>query len=76
MHFPNWLCIYDAIGLLWQTVSNPGLNKVSKETFSHELDSLYADWLQQNLLKSGHPALNKTNMDCTSFPRLIMSLSE
>ena len=74
--FPNWLCIYDAIGLLWQTVSNPGLNKVSKETFSHELDSLYADWLQQNLLKSGHPALNKTNMDCTSFPRLIMSLSE
>ena len=74
--FPNWLCIYDAIGLLWQTVSNPRLSKVSEETFSHELDSLYADRLQQKLLKSGHPALNKTNLNCTSFPKLISMLSE
>ena len=74
--FPNWLCIYDVIGLLWKTVSNPHLIEVSKETFSHELESLYADQLQQELLKSGHPALNKTNLDCISFPRLISSLSE
>lgn len=74
--FPNWLCIYNAIGLLWQTVSNPRLYEVSEETFSHELDILYADRLQQELLKSSHPALNKTNLDCTSFPRLISSLSE
>lgn len=74
--FPNWLCIYDAIGLLWQTVSNPRLGKVSEETFSHELGSLYSDRLQQKLLKSGHPALNKTHLDCTSFPRLISSLAE
>ena len=74
--FPNWLCIYDAIGFLWQTVSNPRLSKVSEETFSHELDSLNTDRLQQKLLKSGHPALNKTNMDCASFPRLISSLAE
>lgn len=74
--FPNWRCIYDALGLLWQTVSNPGLNKVSEETFSHELDNLYADRLQQNLLKSGHSSLSKTNLDCASFPRLISSLTE
>ena len=74
--FPNWLCIYDAIGLLWQAVSNPHLSKVLEETFSNELESLYADRLQQELLKSGHPALNKTKMDYTSFPRLILSLSE
>ena len=74
--FPNWLCIYDAIGLLWQTVSNPHLGKVSEETFSHELGRLYEDRLQQKLLKSGHPALNKTKLDCNSFPRLISSLAE
>ena len=74
--FPNWLCIYDAIGLLWQTVSNPRLSEVSEETFSHELDSLYVDRLRRKLLKSGHPALCKTNWDRTSFPRLISSLAE
>ena len=74
--FPNWLYIYDTIGLLWQTVSNPRLSKVSEETFSHELSSLYSDRLRQKLLKSEHPALNKTNLDCASFPRLISSLAE
>ena len=74
--FPNWLCIYDTIGLLWQTGSNPRLSKVSEETFSHELGCLYSDRFQQKLLKSGHPALNKTNLDCASFPRLISSLAE
>ena len=74
--FPNWLCIYDAVGLLWQTVSNPHLGEVSEETFFHELGSLYSDRLQQKLLKSGHPALGKTNLDRTSFPRLISSLTE
>ena len=74
--FPNWLCIYDAIGLLWQTISNPHLGEVSEETFSNELDCLYSDRLQQKLLKSGHHALGKTNLDHTSFPRLISSLAE
>lgn len=74
--FPNWLSIYDSIGLLWQTVSNPRLNDVSSETVSNELETLYAECLRKKLLTSGCPGLSKTGLDLTEFPKLISVLAE
>ena len=72
--FWNWPAIYDSIGLLWQTCSNPLLCKVSEETFRNELQSLYRDNLQKKLLTSGSPPFEKTNLDLREFPRLIQRI--
>lgn len=74
--FPNWLNVYDSIGLLWQTVCNPRLNDVSSETVRNELETLYTECLQKKLLTSGCPGLNKTGLDLTELPKLISALAE
>ena len=74
--FWNWPSIYDAIGLLWQTCSNPFLKKVSDETVRNEFQSLYREKLQKKLLASGCPAFEKTNLDLQEFPRLIQQIYE
>lgn len=74
--FPNWLNIYDSIGLLWQTISNPHMNDVSAETVRNELDRLYADRLQKKLVTSVHPLFNKNELDLARFPKLISTLGE
>lgn len=74
--FPNWLNIYDSIGLLWQTVSNPRLNDVSSETVRNELETLYAERLRKKLMTSGCSGLNKTGLDLTELPKLISALAE
>ncbi len=57
--FPNWLDVYDSIGLLWDTLLNPNLAKVSDETFKNELRTIYHDKIQNRLIASGHPAIVK-----------------
>lgn len=74
--FPNWLNIYDSIGLLWQTVCNPRLNDVSDETVRNELDTLYTERLRKKLLTSGCPVFGKTGLDPADFPKLISALTE
>lgn len=72
--FWNWPSIYDAIGLLWQTCSNPFLKKVSEETVGNEFQSLYREKLQKKLLVSGCPDFEKTNLDLRAFPALIQRI--
>jgi hypothetical protein len=74
--FPNWSNIFDSIGLLWQTVSNPNLRKVSAETFQNELRRIYRDELQTKFLSSGHAALGKADLNVSDFPKSIRLLGK
>lgn len=74
--FPNWLNIYDSIGLLWRTVSNPNLAKVSAETFQNELRRIYIDELQKKFLTSGHAVLSKADLNYLDLPKDIRLLGK
>ena len=69
--FPNWLDIYDSIGFLWETLSNPNMEKVSEETFQNELKTLYENKIQKRFLMSGHPAIIKQAIDIAVLPKTI-----
>lgn len=55
--FPDWPRIYDTLGLLWRTVSNPNLAGVSGETFRNELQKFHADRLQEQLMTAGQASV-------------------
>ena len=57
--FPNWLEVYDSIGLLWKTISNPNLAKVSENTFQNELRNIFDNKIQKTLLTSVNPDIIK-----------------
>lgn len=55
--FFNWLNIYDTLGLIWQSISNPRLSKLSDETINSMLTTLYENKLQRLLINSNAPSL-------------------
>ena len=63
--------LFDAVGLLWQTCSNPFWEKVSEETIRNEFQNLYREKLQKKLLMSGCASFEKSNLDLREFPQLI-----
>lgn len=69
--FWNWMNLFDVVGLLWQTCSNPFWKKVSEETIRIELQNLYREKLLKKLLTSGCSAFEKSNLDLRDFPQLI-----
>ena len=72
--FWNWPNLYDAVGLLWRSCSNPFWAKVSPETVGNELRTLYREKLRGKLLASGCPVLAKTNLDLREFPELLRQI--
>ncbi len=72
--FAAWSNIYDSIGLLWQTCSNPALAEVSDETFQNELKNLYSDKIRQKQIHSHHPLLKKTGLKLFDFSQIIQDL--
>ncbi len=72
--FAAWTPIYDSIGLLWQTCSNPALAEVSEETFQNELKNLYLDKIRLKQINSHHPLLRKTDAELPDFPEIIQLL--
>ena len=57
--FPNWLEVYDSIALIWKTISNPNLAKVSDITFQNELKIIFDGRIQKTLLLSANPDIAK-----------------
>ncbi len=72
--FAAWADIYDSIGLLWQTCSNPMLAEVSEETFQSELKNLYRSKIQKRQINSCHPGIQKSTLDPIEFPQIIQTL--
>lgn len=56
-HFPRWNRLYDALGLLWETVSNPRLAHLSETTFRGEIARVMKNGVRQGLLQCGLPPL-------------------
>ena len=57
--FPNWLDVYESIGLLWKTLSNPNLAKVSENTFQNELRNIFDTKIQKTILTSDNSEIIK-----------------
>ncbi len=72
--FASWTNIYDSLGQLWQTCSNPTLAEVSEATFQNELKNLYHDRILPKQVDSYHPAFQKTGMDLMNLPKIIPNL--
>ena len=72
--YPNWLDVYDSISILWRTVSNPNMVKVSDETFKNELRTLYDSKLHSRFISSGHHGLMKISQDLANYPKVIQEI--
>lgn len=59
--FPRWQFVYDALGLIWETVSNPRLEALSQQTFHGEIRKVLQHSARRLFLHAGLPALQ--NMD-------------
>ena len=48
--FPDWKNLFDALGILWETVSNPRLAALSEATFRSELERVFEESVGNALL--------------------------
>lgn len=55
--FPHWLHLYDALGLLWETVSHPRLVSLSSQTQKAEWSRVYKRSVRRHLMLSRLPML-------------------
>ena len=74
-HFPDWQKLYDALGILWDTLSNPLLAGVSEVTFQREIERSFEERLQSYFLHFRLDSLrllnSRTVMD---LPLLLQTL--
>lgn len=55
--FPHWQHLYDALGLLWETLANPRLAALSEQTQKAEWTRVYKNTVRRHLMLSRLPAL-------------------
>ena len=73
--FPRWNCLYDALGLLWNCISNPRLETLSEQTFHGELRRVMDSAARRMFLHAGIPDLARMDADCVrDLPRLLREL--
>ena len=73
--FPDWRRIFDALGILWQTVANPRLIDLSKQTFHSEMARVFEEEIGENLLDAGINELKFLNPEkVTGLPELLEKL--
>lgn len=53
--FPHWQHLYDALGLLWETISNPRLAALSEQTQEAEWTRVYKNTVRRHLMLSRLP---------------------
>lgn len=76
LRFPNWRKVYDTLGLLWETISNPCLAELSEKTFRSEIKRLFEEEIKENLLTSDLESLKFCTADSIeSLPLLIEEIS-
>lgn len=72
--FPRWQFVYDALGLIWEAVSNPRLEALSQQTFHGEIRRVLQSSARRLFLHAGLPALQ--NMDTARALALPQILSQ
>lgn len=55
--FPHWQHLYDALGLLWETLANPRLAALSEQTQEAEWTRVYKNCVRRHLMLSRIPTL-------------------
>lgn len=55
--FPHWQHLYDALGLLWETVANPRLAALSEQTQEAEWTRVYKNSVRRHFMLSRLPSL-------------------
>lgn len=53
--FPHWQHLYDALGLLWETIANPRLAALSEQTQAAEWSRVYKNTVRRHLMLSRLP---------------------
>lgn len=70
--FPDWRRIYNALGALWKTVSNPRLSNLSEQTFKFEIKRVFEDEIGKTFLDAGIGELKFMNADeIADLPTLL-----
>lgn len=70
--FPRWDRLYDALAVLWESVSNPRLSELSEATFHGEIRQVFEEQIKDSLMDVGIPELNFMNPDkIESLPGLL-----
>ena len=71
--FPRWHCLYDALGLVWNCVSNLRLDSLSEQTFHGELRRVMDSDARRMFLHAGIPDLIHVDADnVQDLPRLLL----
>ena len=74
--FPDWKNIFNALALIWQTVSNPKLAKLSEATFHSEIKRVFTEQIKDSLLNARIPALRFFSPeDIKQLPEIIAAIS-
>ncbi|MCQ2371998.1 MAG: hypothetical protein MJ058_08130 [Akkermansia sp.] len=73
--FPRWHCLYDALGLVWNGISNPRLDSLSEQTFHGELRRVMDSGARRMFLHAGIPGLVHVDADnVQDLPGLLLKL--
>ena len=73
--YPDWANVYDILGSIWSTVSNPRLSKTSELTIHHELSRCIGGKKRSSLLNSGISELNCLTADkLDQLPAILQSI--
>jgi len=74
--FPDWKSIFNALALIWQTVSNPKLAKLSEATFQSEIKRVFAEEIKDSLLNARIPSLRFFSPESINkLPEIVATIS-
>lgn len=72
---PNWAKLYEALGILWDTVSNPRLAALSDMTFQGECARVFEEKLQGLFIRTALENTGLTTLhDISKLPHLLEGL--
>lgn len=61
--FPRWNRLYNALAVLWESVSNPRLSALFEATFHGEIRQVFEEQIKDDFVDVGIPELNFMNPD-------------
>ncbi len=74
--FPDWKSVFNALAVVWQTVSNPKLAKLSEATFHSEIKRAFEDQIADSLLNAGISSLKFFSpKDISALPEIIAEIA-
>ncbi|MDR0932868.1 MAG: hypothetical protein LBM70_07625 [Victivallales bacterium] len=72
---PDWRHIYDALTIIFKTVTNPRLESLSEQTMYSEIELMFREKIGESLLHSGIDALSFLNTEALDrLPDLLANL--